>query len=190
MSTMLFNPYTGRARHPSDIKSDPRGLLIVEPDAPLMAAAPAVHGQFAYLGNDDAYLIVGDRKPATQPCGIDYTPVWVEGNQGHIYQESNWACKACGYVGKHDRHPGCQKPAPAAAWVPVTQALLNEQHDWLYRPMWIARKDGTVLTGHYEWRQGRNPDRFYTEAGGDEWAFDATHVMPIVPPTAPKGPAA
>lgn len=39
MKTMLFNPYTGTPRHPGDIKSDPQGLLIVEPDAPMMAAA-------------------------------------------------------------------------------------------------------------------------------------------------------
>lgn len=38
MKTMLFNPYTGTPRHPGDIKSDPQGLLIVEPDAPMMAA--------------------------------------------------------------------------------------------------------------------------------------------------------
>jgi hypothetical protein len=39
--TMLFNPYTGKPRHPSDIRSDPQGLLIVEPGAPLLAATPA-----------------------------------------------------------------------------------------------------------------------------------------------------
>lgn len=38
MKTMLFNPYTGTPRHPDDIKSDPQGLLIVEPDAPMAAA--------------------------------------------------------------------------------------------------------------------------------------------------------
>lgn len=36
--TMLFNPYTGKPRHPSDISSDPKGTLIAEPDAPLIAA--------------------------------------------------------------------------------------------------------------------------------------------------------
>jgi hypothetical protein len=35
---MLFNPYTGRPRDPRDIASDPGGLLIVDPDAPLLAA--------------------------------------------------------------------------------------------------------------------------------------------------------
>lgn len=36
--TFMFCPYTGRPRHPSDIASDPDGVLIVEPGAPLMAA--------------------------------------------------------------------------------------------------------------------------------------------------------
>lgn len=40
--TFQFNPYTGKPRHPSDIKSDPEGILILEPGAPLMAAVPAV----------------------------------------------------------------------------------------------------------------------------------------------------
>lgn len=38
MKTLLFNPYTGKPRHPSDIASDPEGILIVEPGAPMMAA--------------------------------------------------------------------------------------------------------------------------------------------------------
>lgn len=36
--TLLFNPYTGKPRHPSDIASDPHGILMVEPGAPLRAA--------------------------------------------------------------------------------------------------------------------------------------------------------
>lgn len=35
MKTMLFNPYTGRPRHPSDIASDPAGKLMLDPDEPL-----------------------------------------------------------------------------------------------------------------------------------------------------------
>ena len=37
MKTFLFNPYTGRPRDPRDIQSDPEGILIVEPEAPLRA---------------------------------------------------------------------------------------------------------------------------------------------------------
>lgn len=38
MKTMVFNPYTGTARHSSDISSDPEGILLLDPDAPLRAA--------------------------------------------------------------------------------------------------------------------------------------------------------
>lgn len=38
--TVMFNHYTGTPRHPSDIASDPEGLLILEPGEPLRAAAP------------------------------------------------------------------------------------------------------------------------------------------------------
>ena len=70
-------------------------------------------------------------------------------------------------------------------WAPVTQALLNEQHPWLYEPMWIAMKDGRVLTGHYQWCQGRYPDQFVCDGAGNEWALDASHVMPLIKPAHP-----
>lgn len=38
MKTFLFNPYTGTPRHPSDITIDPDGMLIMEPEAPVMSA--------------------------------------------------------------------------------------------------------------------------------------------------------
>mgnify|MGYP000370143656 CR=1 FL=1 len=38
--TMLFNPYSGRPRDPRDIQSDPEGILRLDPDEPLLAAAP------------------------------------------------------------------------------------------------------------------------------------------------------
>jgi hypothetical protein len=71
------------------------------------------------------------------------------------------------------------------AWVPVTKELLQAQHPWLYKPMWIAMKDGSILMGRYEWRQGRNPDRFLSD-GVDEWAYDASHVMPLLVPAHPS----
>jgi hypothetical protein len=37
---MLFNPYTGTPRHPSDIQSDPQGILVVDPEATMLRAAP------------------------------------------------------------------------------------------------------------------------------------------------------
>lgn len=41
MKTMLFNPYSGRPRHPLDIASDPEGKLMIDPDEPLLAASEA-----------------------------------------------------------------------------------------------------------------------------------------------------
>lgn len=35
---MMFNPYSGRPRHPSDISSDPSGLLMLDPDEQMFAA--------------------------------------------------------------------------------------------------------------------------------------------------------
>ena len=71
-------------------------------------------------------------------------------------------------------------------WVPVTKELLSAQHPWLYESMWIAMKDGSVMTGHYAWMQGRYPDRFLVGDCASLWAFEATHVMPM---NQPKHPA-
>ncbi len=35
---LMFNPYTGTPRHPSDIASDPHGILLLDPEQPLRAA--------------------------------------------------------------------------------------------------------------------------------------------------------
>lgn len=71
-------------------------------------------------------------------------------------------------------------------WVPVTQELLNAQHPWLYKDMWIAMKDGGLMTGHYKWMQGRYPDRFVIGSNTHVWAFEATHVMPMNQPKHPN----
>jgi len=71
-------------------------------------------------------------------------------------------------------------------WSPVTQELLDSQEPWLYKPCWLAIPSGGVLQGYYEWRQGRKPDRFYTNDGGDLWALDVLYVMPINPPASPS----
>lgn len=42
---MLFNPYSGRPRHPSDIASDPAGILMPDPDEPLLSAPFAKPGR-------------------------------------------------------------------------------------------------------------------------------------------------
>lgn len=80
------------------------------------------------------------------------------------------------------------QPDVPDGWVPVTQELLNAQPDWIYEPMWISLKNGPVVQGHYEWRQGHNPDRIYTNCG-EWWAFDAAFFMPLTVPAAPKGGA-
>jgi hypothetical protein len=77
-------------------------------------------------------------------------------------------------------------PAAQRQWVPVTKELLSAQHPWLYESMWIAMKDGSVMTGHYAWMQGRYPDRFLVGDCASLWAFEATHVMPM---NQPKHPA-
>lgn len=38
--TVLTNPYTGQPRDYRDVESDPAGVLIVEPGAPMMATVP------------------------------------------------------------------------------------------------------------------------------------------------------
>lgn len=42
MSTgvMLFNPFTGEPRHPDDIASDPRGILVWDGEEPLKVSQP------------------------------------------------------------------------------------------------------------------------------------------------------
>lgn len=39
--TLMFDPYTGQPRHPTDIASDPHGVLIQDPERKPQAAAPA-----------------------------------------------------------------------------------------------------------------------------------------------------
>ena len=78
-----------------------------------------------------------------------------------------------------------ERQSVLADWVPVTEDLINSQEPWLYKPLWVALKSGAVFQGIYDWRQGRNPDRFDAFGGGDFWAFDASHVMPIAFPAHP-----
>jgi len=45
IGVMLFNPFTGQPRHPSDIKSDPQGVLIWDGKETLKAAAASQPAQ-------------------------------------------------------------------------------------------------------------------------------------------------
>lgn len=72
----------------------------------------------------------------------------------------------------------------AGQWQAVTAKLMSsgEVPDGL---LWIALEDGRVVMGRYEWRQGRNPDRFKGDEVGDISVFDATHIMEVERPVAP-----
>jgi hypothetical protein len=37
---LMFNPYSGTPRHPSDIQSDPHAILLLDPDQALRALKP------------------------------------------------------------------------------------------------------------------------------------------------------
>lgn len=41
IGVMLFCPFTGKPRHPSDIASDPKGVLVWDGEESLRAAKPA-----------------------------------------------------------------------------------------------------------------------------------------------------
>lgn len=40
IGVMLFNPFTGKPRHPDDIASDPRGILVWDGEEPLKVSPP------------------------------------------------------------------------------------------------------------------------------------------------------
>lgn len=74
-------------------------------------------------------------------------------------------------------------PIELAQWVPITEELLSAtDYDQV---LWIACKDGSVVSGKYKWRQGHNPDRFIETGCGDMWAYDATHIKLFLKPGHP-----
>ena len=106
---------------------------------------------------------------------------------GHAYEQVHPTSCDCMEAGGFDRvEYYTTPPAAQRQWVPVTKELLSAQHPWLYESMWIAMKDGSVMSGHYAWMQGRYPDRFLVGDCASLWAFEATHVMPM---NQPKHPA-
>ena len=50
IGVMLFCPFTGKPRHPSDIESDPKGILVWDGEEPLRAYTP----QRTWVGLTDA----------------------------------------------------------------------------------------------------------------------------------------
>ena len=74
MKTVMFNPYTGTPRHPSDIASDPSGLLILEPGAPLRAAAAAPAQQAEPWHNPRADKLREALKDVAETKNVTATP--------------------------------------------------------------------------------------------------------------------
>jgi hypothetical protein len=49
---------------------------------------------------------------APAACAMRHAPVWTTSTFDKLpHPVSNFACKACGYVGSHDAHPGCKRDA-------------------------------------------------------------------------------
>lgn len=46
IGTMLFNPFNGKPRHPADIASDPKGVLVWDGEEPLRAYSPSVEERY------------------------------------------------------------------------------------------------------------------------------------------------
>ena len=81
-----------------------------------MSHAPEVKAQVIAIDSWVYQLTAAPQAPAAaldavvvrDACKLRYTPDWKAGADGLPYQASNFACKTCGYVGKHDTHPGCK----------------------------------------------------------------------------------
>ena len=82
MKTMLFNPYTGTPRHPSDIRSDPEGIMMLDPDEPIRASEPtpepvAAQHRFRHPQKGTPGW------SAWQPCAVGNRPSWEIDSQGY-----------------------------------------------------------------------------------------------------------
>ena len=58
IGVMLFCPFTGKPRHPSDIQSDPKGILVWDGEEPLRAYIPPA--QRTWVGLTDDFLQQSD----------------------------------------------------------------------------------------------------------------------------------
>lgn len=116
--TMLFNPYTGRPRDPRDIQSDPAGILMLDPDEPILAAAPqpaATAGGAREcetcegVGTIDERLVgYGFSNPATTCPDCDGVGEYVLSHP----QPDAAGCTACVTCGQ----PVDAQPAATAGW--------------------------------------------------------------------------
>lgn len=54
IGVMLFNPFTGKPRHPSDIESDPKKILVWDGEEPLKAYTPPAQRTWVGLTEQEA----------------------------------------------------------------------------------------------------------------------------------------
>ena len=55
IGVMLFCPFTGKPRHPSDIQSDPKGILVWDGEEPLRAYIPPAQRTWVGLTDEEMY---------------------------------------------------------------------------------------------------------------------------------------
>ena len=53
IGVMLFCPFTGKPRHPSDIQSDPKGILVWDGEKPLRAYTPPAQRTWVGLTEEE-----------------------------------------------------------------------------------------------------------------------------------------
>lgn len=73
----LTNPYTGEPRDHRDVESDPAGILIVEPGAPLLAAKPADRLPISWY---EFWLSQGNIQLANDYATFELANQWLEAN--------------------------------------------------------------------------------------------------------------
>lgn len=115
IGVMLFNPFTGKPRHPSDIESDPRGILIWDGEEPLRAAEknakPAEQQPVLYVMQSDVQTISEYETPqlihaSSRPMGEVTQPLYTTPHTQQADQRQEaWANK-----------PAEQQPMADAAW--------------------------------------------------------------------------
>jgi len=75
IGVMLFNPFTGKPRHPSDIESDPKGILVWDGEEPLRAHKPA---QRQWVGLTDEEIEQGCKESWVTEQAFQSAVWWAE----------------------------------------------------------------------------------------------------------------
>ena len=103
IGVMLFNPFTGQPRHPSDIESDPRGVLIWDGEEPLRAASVATPplpvqepvAFDAFLESEDFYELMQAYRHFPIDALVKFEAVKDALRTAHNIKERNF-CPRCG----------------------------------------------------------------------------------------------